>query len=414
MKVEFYYVRHGKTLFNTLGRMQGACDSPLTEEGIEQAKETASALRSVHFDRIYCSASERAWDTAKIIAAGRNMEPVLMNELKEFNFGELDGTLFSEMDDRIQPHRMADDWTDVGGENVELFDRRSRPGFERIIRESKDGDRILIVSHGSYFMHLMKTILQYDQQDYIARRRAADLPFIQNCSISRFIYEDGTYSLVQEPLTAEEFRRPKTVRFYYVRHGETIFNTRELMQGWCDSPLTENGVSQAKEAAELLKEIHFDKAYCSSSGRTRDTAEILLGNRELKAVPDKRLREVYFGSFEAANYREKWDEMIPHFMAEDWTSYDGENHAMVEKRLRSFLRDAVDAAEDGDHILMVSHGDFYVSMLVSLFGIDKWGFYQEGEEKGYNPVPNCGIAVIEYSPEGWKLLKAMHENKMLQ
>ena len=412
MKAEFYYVRHGKTLFNTLGRMQGACDSPLTEEGIEQARETASALRNVHFDRIYCSASERAWDTAKIIAAGRNIEPVLMNELKEFNFGELDGTLFSEMDDRIQPHRMADDWTDVGGENVELFDRRSRPGFERIIRESKDGDRILIVSHGSFFMHLMKTILQYDQQDYIARRRAADLPFIQNCSISRFIYEDGTWTLVQEPQTAEEFRKPKTVRFWYVRHGETVFNTRELMQGWCDSPLTENGIRQAKEAAELLKNIHFDKAYCSSSGRTRDTAAILLGNREMKAVPDKRLREVYFGSFEAADYREHWDEMLPHFMDEDWTSYDGENHAMVEKRLRSFLRDAVDTAEDGDNILLVSHGDFYVSMLVSLFGINKWKFYQEGEEKGYNPVPNCGIAVIEYSPEGWKLLKAMHENTL--
>lgn len=42
MKVNFYYVRHGQTLFNRLGRMQGMCDSPLTEQGIEDAKEIAS------------------------------------------------------------------------------------------------------------------------------------------------------------------------------------------------------------------------------------------------------------------------------------------------------------------------------------------------------------------------------------
>ena len=35
MKVNFYYVRHGQTLFNRLGRMQGMCDSPLTEKGVE-------------------------------------------------------------------------------------------------------------------------------------------------------------------------------------------------------------------------------------------------------------------------------------------------------------------------------------------------------------------------------------------
>ena len=35
MKITFYLVRHGETLFNHLGRMQGSCDSPLTERGID-------------------------------------------------------------------------------------------------------------------------------------------------------------------------------------------------------------------------------------------------------------------------------------------------------------------------------------------------------------------------------------------
>ncbi|MCI8606749.1 MAG: histidine phosphatase family protein [Hungatella sp.] len=44
----------------------------------------------------------------------------------------------------------------------------------------------------------------------------------------------------------------KKVTFYYVRHEETLFNVLNRMQGWCDSPLTEKGVSHAKEARFLL------------------------------------------------------------------------------------------------------------------------------------------------------------------
>jgi broad specificity phosphatase PhoE len=59
MKITFYYVRHGQTLFNVIERMQGECDSPLTEAGIEGARDTASALRKVHFAGCYSSFSER-------------------------------------------------------------------------------------------------------------------------------------------------------------------------------------------------------------------------------------------------------------------------------------------------------------------------------------------------------------------
>ena len=60
MKVTFYYVRHGETLFNQLRIMLGTCDSPLTDNGITQAEEIASVLRKHHFDHVFCSSSERA------------------------------------------------------------------------------------------------------------------------------------------------------------------------------------------------------------------------------------------------------------------------------------------------------------------------------------------------------------------
>ncbi|MEG0367930.1 MAG: phosphoglycerate mutase family protein, partial [Coprobacillus sp.] len=54
---------------------------------------------------------------------------------------------------------------------------------------------------------------------------------------------------------------------YLMRHGQTLFNVRRKIQGWCDAPLTSLGQAQAKIAGEYFQKnlIHFDHAYCSTS-----------------------------------------------------------------------------------------------------------------------------------------------------
>lgn len=42
---------------------------------------------------------------------------------------------------------------------------------------------------------------------------------------------------------------------YLMRHGQTLFNARKKIQGWCDAPLTELGIKQAKIAENILKTI---------------------------------------------------------------------------------------------------------------------------------------------------------------
>ncbi len=409
MKVHFYYVRHGETLFNEIRRMQGACDSPLTQKGIEQAKDTASALRHVHFDHIFCSSSERAWDTAKMIAAYHGIEPVYMKELREFDFGNLDGEMIDRFYERIQPHRMADDWTDVGGENVALFKTRAQKGFDKILAECRDGDTVLIVSHGSYLMHLMKTHFNFDQQEYIRRRQAADLPFVPNCSVSEFEYEDGVYTLTAEPQTADEFRRrtPKKVTFYYVRHGQTVFNKNKRMQGWSDAPLTGKGIQDALRAKERLKDVSFAKAYCSTAERARDTAEIILQGHGIRAVPRKELREIYFGKWEGAHYEKHWAELNDKFLMDDWKEDGGESHEDVQNRIHAFFRDAADAASDGDEILVTAHGTLYAAVLEALLGISRKEFYESAAREGRDPIPNAGIAKITYRDGTYELTQAM-------
>ena len=58
-------------------------------------------------------------------------------------------------------------------------------------------------------------------------------------------------------------------KLYLMRHGQTLFNLQNKIQGWCDSPLTELGQYQAKVAGQYFKDhqITFDHAYCSTSYR---------------------------------------------------------------------------------------------------------------------------------------------------
>jgi len=64
-----------------------------------------------------------------------------------------------------------------------------------------------------------------------------------------------------------------TKTLYLMRHGETLFNQLHLIQGACDSPLTQKGIEAAKTAEKHFKEngIKFDHAYSSTQERASDT-----------------------------------------------------------------------------------------------------------------------------------------------
>ncbi len=60
-----YLMRHGQTVFNLKGKIQGASDSPLTDRGIEQAQAAARYFKNnkIEFDDLFTSSQERACDT---------------------------------------------------------------------------------------------------------------------------------------------------------------------------------------------------------------------------------------------------------------------------------------------------------------------------------------------------------------
>ena len=66
----FYFIRHGQTVWNVENKICGATDSPLTEYGREQAKETGQKIlaEGIKADEILCSPLSRAADTARLIS----------------------------------------------------------------------------------------------------------------------------------------------------------------------------------------------------------------------------------------------------------------------------------------------------------------------------------------------------------
>lgn len=353
MKVDFYYVRHGQTIFNQVGRMQGNCDSQLTNQGIEDAKEIASVLRNISFQHAYTSSSERALKTAQIICAYQNVQPICMKELKEFDFGDLDGEPIEKFRAQIWGERMRDDWTEFHGESTELFDQRSRIAFDKILKKCSDNDRVLIVSHGSYIMHLMKTLLSFDQEAYVEKRNTQNKPWMPNCGICVFTYEDGNWHMKEEPVSAKEYRQihfPKKIHYYFVTNGETLFDAQKRIQGQCDSPLTNKGIQHAKQLKDKLRDISFQHVFVSTSERARDTADIILDGQIFQT--DDRLKDINYGELEGSPIVEELKNI-------QYSDIGGENLEVVKKRLIELIRDTTDICKDQENILLVSHKNIY-------------------------------------------------------
>lgn len=93
-----YYLRHGQTTWNAGGnRYAGATDVPLTEVGIEQARQAAHLVHDLSPDAVYCSGMGRALDTARLVLDGRDIPIVQDHRLNEMNYGNWEGRTHDEI-----------------------------------------------------------------------------------------------------------------------------------------------------------------------------------------------------------------------------------------------------------------------------------------------------------------------------
>lgn len=155
--------------------------------------------------------------------------------------------------------------------------------------------------------------------------------------------------------------------FFLVRHGETEFNTKKIVQGHLDSPLTQKGLNEAVRLGKKLKNTSFDLVFSSDLLRAKRTAEIIISEKKLAVASTQILRERSFGNYEGKPYSavkayyelmEKLkDQKIKDNIKDNISGFDlsVEKDENVVGRLITFLRETA-ITHPGKKILVVTHG----------------------------------------------------------
>ena len=142
--MKIYVIRHGQTKLNVKGLINGHIDDELTPEGIDQAKKAAGSLPST-IKHLYVSTLGRAKQTAEILNANLNLPVTYSDDLREVNFGKLNGQPF--LPEYQQKHvALKYDWG-PSGENFHEVKARTLRILTKIKAENQDGEA-LIVGHG--------------------------------------------------------------------------------------------------------------------------------------------------------------------------------------------------------------------------------------------------------------------------
>ena len=94
-----YIMRHGKTDWNVLHKLQGRTDIPLNEEGRNMARKAADIYKDINFDVCYCSPLKRAKETAEILLEGRNIPIIRQRTVRLiYYFRHLKNTFLLKME----------------------------------------------------------------------------------------------------------------------------------------------------------------------------------------------------------------------------------------------------------------------------------------------------------------------------
>ncbi|BDR52786.1 phosphoglycerate mutase [Bombiscardovia nodaiensis] len=230
--VTIYLTRHGETTANVMHLMQGWSDFPLTQQGVEGTKQLGRGLKGIHFTAAYAGSLTRQYQTARnaLDYSGNEQVEVQINpDLREANFGsyegyvsaELMGSLFggnhfsrlaqvhdelgwdavAQLQDRICEldqdnalHTLLD-LKDRAESSQQVAQRMKKALQEIGVQTSCDGGgNVLVVSSGSAIELFLLTL----------QREHVPMPAFHNNSVTRLVYEAGSFS-VDGPIASTEY-----------------------------------------------------------------------------------------------------------------------------------------------------------------------------------------------------------------
>ena len=186
-------------------------------------------------------------------------------------------------------------------------------------------------------------------------------------------------------------------KIYLIRHTKTIGNVEKRLSGRSDYEVTEEGQNYIEKLTNRLKDVKFDKAYSSTSGRAIKTIQPLAKLQGLEIEKTDKLCEMDFGIYDGW----KWEDVnrinpkIKQTQDEinEIAGIPGqESTEEVANRMYNYIR-AVAIDNEGKVILMSSHG-----VAIEAF-IKKIKHEKFSENKEVNSQKNTSVNIVEYDKE---------------
>ena len=166
----------------------------------------------------------------------------------------------------------------------------------------------------------------------------------------------------------------KTNKLVLVRHGQSIWNEKNLFTGWKDIGLTKKGINEAESVGEQIKRIgtKFEAMYTSSLVRAQKTGEIILeciSQKEIEIISDQSLNERNYGELTGLN-KDQAKKDFGESQVQIWRrSYDipppnGESlKDTYERVVPYFIKIILPRLLHGENILITAHGNSLRSLV---------------------------------------------------
>lgn len=195
------------------------------------------------------------------------------------------------------------------------------------------------------------------------------------------------------------------MKVYLIRHGETDFNKQRKLQGQCDIELNEYGRELARKTAAALKDVSFDVAYTSPLKRAKETARIIIGERQTAIIEEARIQEISFGDYEGLccqgenfNIPDKKFRNFFDLPAEYKIPPNGESFEEIIKRTGEFWNELIQTKEyENKTILISTHGCALKAILANVNPVPLEKFWGTGVHK------NCAVTILEVTEQGVKV-----------
>ncbi|MCR5218453.1 histidine phosphatase family protein [Treponema sp.] len=187
---------------------------------------------------------------------------------------------------------------------------------------------------------------------------------------------------------------------YFMRHGETDWNTIKRLQGRTDIPLNQNGIDLAAKTSKAVHEsgIVFDKILTSPLIRAKKTAELMNVYSKAPLSEDSRIIEFCFGdgeghTFEEIKTNDRFINLRNWFFApENYHAEMGaESYEDFFGRLDDFLttvrqleKELPAEKAENYNLLIVCHGGVVRGLLKQML---EWSVNDFAKTK----IPNCGL-----------------------